>query len=156
ADLGRILHGSSRSICNLKSKIYKVHERCHVVMSFQSQCSLLSFLFALLTLSLPQQQTSSPTSPNYIGDDKCLSCHNNYRNYLATAHHLTSQVANAKSIAGTFAPGRNSLKTPQYDLQYRLAAKPAGFSPARLSATPPDTISVAERFDPVTASGRKG
>jgi cytochrome c554/c'-like protein len=125
-------------------------------MSFQSQCSLLSFVFALLTVSLSQQQTSSPTSPNYIGDDKCLSCHNSYRNYLATAHHLTSQVASAKSIGGSFAPGKNILKTPQYDLQYQLEAKPEGFYQVGILGTPPDTISVAERFDLVIGSGRKG
>src|SRR5690349_7701534 len=92
----------------------------------------------------------------YVGDEKCLSCHEKQRTYLTTAHHLTSQPATAKTIAGSFAPGKNILPTPQRELQYRMEARPDGFFQTGVLGTPPDTISVSERFDLVIGSGRKG
>jgi hypothetical protein len=92
----------------------------------------------------------------YTGDDKCLSCHEKQRTYLATAHHLTSREANAQSIAGSFAPGKNVLKTPQRELQYRMDARSDGFFQTGILGIPPDAISVSQRFDFVIGSGRKG
>lgn len=91
-----------------------------------------------------------------IGNEKCLSCHEDYRKYLGTAHHLTSQPADAKSIAGSFASGKNILKTSQHELQYRMDARNDGFFQTGVLGTPPDTISISERFDLVIGSGRKG
>lgn len=118
--------------------------------------SLLVCVAALLTFGVSLDQTPTPGSSNYIGNDKCLSCHENYRGYLRTAHHLTSQEATATSIAGSFAPGKNILKTPQRELQYRLETKPTGFFQTGILGIPPDAISVSERFDLVVGSGRKG
>jgi len=92
---------------------------------------------------------------SYVGDDTCLSCHEKQRTYLTTAHHLTSQSATASSIAGSFAPGKNILRT-QRELLYRMDAKPDGFFQTGVLGTPPDTISLSERFDFVIGSGRKG
>src|SRR5215203_6378253 len=91
----------------------------------------------------------------YIGDDQCLSCHEKQRTYVTTAHHLTSREANASSIAGSFAPGKNILAT-QRELQYRMEARNDGFFQVGILGTPPDTISLSERFDIVIGSGRKG
>lgn len=91
----------------------------------------------------------------YAGDDKCLECHEKQRTYLTTAHHLTSQPANATSIAGNFAPGKNILQT-QRELLYRMDARSDGFFQTGVLGTPPDTISISERFDFVIGSGRKG
>ena len=91
-----------------------------------------------------------------LGNEKCLSCHEDHRKYLGTAHHLTSQPANAKSIAGSFASGKNILKTSQRELHYRMDARSDGFFQTGVLGTPPDTISISERFDFVIGSGRKG
>lgn len=91
----------------------------------------------------------------FTGDDQCLSCHEKQRTYLSTAHHLTSREANASSILGSFAPGKNILAT-QRELQYRMEARKDGFFQVGILGTPPDTISLAERFDIVIGSGRKG
>lgn len=91
-----------------------------------------------------------------VTNDKCLSCHEDYRKYLRTAHHLTSQPATANSIAGSFAPGKNTLRTSQRELHYRMEARLDGFFQTGVLGTPPDTISVDERFDLVIGSGRKG
>lgn len=92
----------------------------------------------------------------FIGDDKCLSCHENYRKYLDTAHHLTSREASAASIAGSFAAGKNILRTSQSELHYRMDARPDGFFQTGVLGTPPDAISITGRFDLVVGSGRKG
>src|SRR6185503_6864215 len=91
----------------------------------------------------------------FIGDEQCLECHEKQRTYLNTAHHLTSREANATSIAGSFAPGKNVLAT-QRELQYRMEARADGFFQTGVLGTPPDTISVSERFAFVIGSGRKG
>jgi len=93
---------------------------------------------------------------SYVGDDKCLSCHEKQRTFLNTAHHFTSREASAASIAGSFEPGKNILKTPDADLSYRMEARPDGFFQTGILGTPPDAISVSERFDLVIGSGRKG
>ena len=92
----------------------------------------------------------------FIGNDQCLSCHEKQRTYLNTAHHLTSQAATATSIAGSFAPGKNILRTSQRELHYRMEARNDGFFQTGVLGTPPDTISISERFDFVIGSGRKG
>ena len=91
-----------------------------------------------------------------VTNEQCLSCHEAQRKYLGTAHHLTSQPATANSIAGSFAPGKNILKTTQRELSYRMEARQDGFFQTGVLGTPPDTISIAERFDLVIGSGRKG
>jgi hypothetical protein len=92
---------------------------------------------------------------SYIGDEQCLSCHEKQRTYLNTAHHRTSQEPSATSIAGSFAPGKNTLRTTR-ELLYRMDAIPDGFFQTGVLGTPPDTISVSHRFDLVIGSGRKG
>src|SRR5215207_8316920 len=105
----------------------------------------LHFVLSLLLISIAA----------FIGDDQCLSCHEKQRTYLTTAHHLTSREANATSILGSFAPSKNILAT-QRELHYRMEARSDGFFQVGILGTPPDTISLAERFDIVIGSGRKG
>jgi hypothetical protein len=86
-------------------------------------------------------------------DDECLSCHKTYNSYFTTAHHLTSRLATRESILGRF---NDTLKTPEPELFYRLEAKPNGFFQTGVLGTPPDTVSISQRFDLVIGSGRKG
>ena len=92
----------------------------------------------------------------YVGDDKCLSCHKDKKLYLGTAHHLTSRPATQSSIAGDFSPGKNTLKTSQAELLYKMEARKDGFFQTGVLGTPPDSVSMSERFDLVVGSGRKG
>ena len=116
--------------------------------------SLVALVLLCAGIAISSGQETSTN--NYIGNDKCLSCHEDYRKFQGTAHHLTSQSATANSIAGSFAPGKNILKTSQRELHYRMDAKTDGFFQTGVLGTPPDTISVSERFDFVIGSGRKG
>jgi hypothetical protein len=85
-----------------------------------------------------------------------LSCHEAQKAYLRTAHHYTSQPATRESIAGSFNPGKNILKSPEPELHYRMEARNDGFYQTAVLGTPPDTVSMSERFDFVVGSGRKG
>src|SRR5271163_3642951 len=80
----------------------------------------LAIFVSVLTLLTPAQthRTASPSTgkqppsrESYVGDQACRSCHEEeFKTYQATAHHLTSQVADAHSIAGSFTPD-NIFKT---------------------------------------------
>jgi hypothetical protein len=84
---------------------------------------------------------------------QCLSCHKDYTDYARTAHHLTSRVASKESILGKF---DEVLKTSEPELQYRLEARSNGFFQTGILGTPPDVVSISQRFDLVIGSGRKG
>ena len=116
--------------------------------------TLLICLAAALALVLYPSQNDS--RPGYVGDEKCLSCHPKQKEFPRTAHHLTSRSATRESIAGSFASGKNVLKTPEPELQYRMEDRRDGFFQTGVLGTPPDTVSLSQRFDLVIGSGRKG
>jgi hypothetical protein len=104
-----------------------------------------------------EKQELRPVPPgSYVGDDKCLSCHQEKKTFLATAHHLTSRAPTKDSIAGKFSEGENILRTSDPELLYRMDARKDGFYQTAVAGTPPDTVSISERFDVVIGSGRKG
>jgi hypothetical protein len=82
-----------------------------------------------------------------------LSCHKEYTDYLRTAHHFTSRAASKDSILGKF---DDTLKTSEPELFYRLEARESGFFQTGVLGTPPDAVSISQRFDIVIGSGRKG
>ena len=118
-------------------------------------CSILLILFCCLGVASVQHERPQK-SGDHIGDDKCLSCHEQYKSYLRTAHHLTSQPATANSIAGKFSTGENILKTSEPELHYRMENRKDGFYQTAVLGAPPDFATISERFDFVVGSGRKG
>ena len=117
---------------------------------------VFSICFGAAVLALAVYARQSDTRPGFVGDEKCLSCHPKQKEFPRTAHHLTSRQATRDSIAGSFAPGKNVLKTPEPELQYRMEARADGFFQTGVVGTPPDTVTTAQRFDLVIGSGRKG
>jgi hypothetical protein len=110
-----------------------------------------------VTLAGSSRQGHEPAATtSYIGNDKCLTCHQDQKAYLGTAHQLTSQPATRDSIAGKFSLGENILKTSEPELHYRMEARKDGFYQTAVLGTPPDTASISEQFDFVVGSGRKG
>jgi hypothetical protein len=94
---------------------------------------------------------------NFAGDAACQSCHQEkLESYLHTAHHLTSRSADQNSILGSFAPGKNILKTADPALSFRMEAKPEGFFQSSVWEIPPVSSVHTERLDVVIGSGRKG
>ncbi len=104
---------------------------------------------------------SPPKEPvsrkNYVGDSKCLSCHQDKQSYLGTAHHLTSTLPTKETIGGSFTPGENVLKTSNPDLAYKMEATTTGFTRNSPSLAPLlSAITQTEPIDLVIGSGRKG
>jgi cytochrome c553 len=130
-------------------------------------------LLAIVTLVLATQvasqtNSSQPTSAstssskpspgeNYVGDDKCRSCHQDkVESFHQTAHYLTSRLPDRNSIRGSFSPDANVLKTSNPDLFFRMEAKDGGFFQTAIQGEPPYTTSRSERFCLVVGSGGKG
>ncbi len=111
---------------------------------------------AVAALALVVYPAQNETRPGYVGDEKCLSCHPKQKEFPRTAHHLTSRIATRESIAGSFAPGKNVLKTPEPELQYRMEARGDGLFQTGVLGIAPHTVSISHRFDLVVGSGRKG
>jgi Cytochrome c554 and c-prime len=124
--------------------------------SLVALATLLVLYAGFVTLAGSHQQGYQPAANSYIGNDKCLSCHQDHKAYLTTAHHLTSQAATRDSISGRFGQGENTLKTSEPELHYRMEARKDGFYQTAVLGTPPDTASISQRFDLVVGSGRKG
>lgn len=96
------------------------------------------------------------TAVEYVGDQACLTCHQEQGSFLETAHHLTSRPATAGSIAGSFRHWENVLGTSNPYLHYRMEARPEGLFQTAVVGMPPGVRTHSERIDLVIGSGRKG
>ena len=76
---------------------------------------LLSVLFFANCVSNEKDKTINIVQKEkeyqkFAGSDKCISCHKNiYDTHIQTAHFLTSSVATAQSIKGSFDSGKNTF-----------------------------------------------
>jgi hypothetical protein len=95
---------------------------------------------------------------DYLGDEACQPCHQEIADtYRGTAHHLTSRLPSAASIAGKFTSGSNILRTSNPYLRFAMSATKEGFFESAVEELAPSkTISHTERIDVVVGSGRKG
>src|ERR1022692_2236082 len=65
---------------------------------------------------------------DYLGDEACQPCHQEIVDtYRGTAHHLTSRLPSAASIAGKFTSGSNILRTSNPYLRFAMSATKEGF-----------------------------
>jgi hypothetical protein len=121
---------------------------------------LLGTLIAALTLpAIAPTQThrnnsavaekKPPSREDYVGDEVCRPCHEDeFKTYQATAHHLTSRVADAHSIAGSFAAGANLFKTANPSLYFKMTADADGFHQTAVDeVSPGKNVELAQRFD---------
>jgi hypothetical protein len=93
----------------------------------------------------------------YVSDEACARCHQDKINsYDKTAHHITSQVANKKTIVGTFSPGANTMQTANPNLTFWMDSKGDEFFQTAIWGTPPNERTHTQRFDLVIGSGGKG
>ena len=130
------------------------------MISFRRALSQASRLAAVVLLALLPGAASSkkePISPeSYVGDAKCFSCHADKQTYLQTAHHLTSRLPTQQTVAGSFRPGQNVMKTTNPDLSFRMDSTANGFTETAVIGAAPNAIAHTERIDLVIGSGRKG
>jgi hypothetical protein len=93
----------------------------------------------------------------YAGDRACARCHQDkVESYHKTAHYKTSQFANRNSIAGTFNPGANTMKTGNANLMFRMEEKDGKFLQTAIWGVPPNERTRTRQFDLVIGSGDKG
>jgi hypothetical protein len=103
------------------------------------------------------KDVSTKSRAGYVGDEACRACHaDKAESYSHTAHHLTSRLPSQDSVSGSFAEGKNVLKTANPALSFRMESKPNGFFQSAVWEIPPVTSVRAERIDVVIGSGRKG
>jgi hypothetical protein len=113
----------------------------------------------VVVAAVRDRRPGPPVDPTeYAGDASCLSCHGDKKSFLTTAHHLSSRLPTARSIHGSFEPGRNVLTTPNPNLHYRMEARADGFYQTAVMGSGADTLSmsISRRFGLVIGSGRKG
>ena len=98
---------------------------------------------------------------DYLGDDACRPCHaSKVSSFHQTAHYVTSEMPDEKSILGSFAAGDNLLKTGNPGLFYRMEERGADgkseFFQTAVHGIPPNTSERSEQFAFVIGSGEKG
>ena len=160
-----------------KQKLYFVRAVARVAASL--------FIVTTLLVSISYSQTQTPKTRNksmgqrsspspekgllvarteYVGDQSCAKCHQEMvESYHKTAHFLTSQTSNAKSVAGTFDSGANTMITMNPNLWFRMDAKGTDFFQTAVYGPkpgddnlPPSVRTRTEKFDLVIGSGGKG
>jgi hypothetical protein len=70
---------------------------------------LLPLVF-IFSQCLNKTKTADPRGENYAGSAACLKCHSDMaKNYLHSAHFLTSRNATAATVSGSFQPDSNTV-----------------------------------------------
>jgi hypothetical protein len=113
--------------------------------------------FLPLRPDLQDLQKKPVSRDSFVGDGICAACHKDkMESFSRTAHHLTSRLATADSIAGTFTPGRNILTTSNPGLSFRMDARDGRFYESAIRGIPSSTTTETQPIDLVIGSGRKG
>jgi hypothetical protein len=124
-----------------------------------------------LTVSFEAQQQPNETPkseialrPGYAGDAACAKCHREESlSYEHTAHHLTSQPANSKTVLGNLYPPGNILtisdprKNPsQPALFFKSEMKGGKIIQSAVTGWDDHLLTRSEPLDVVTGSGVRG
>jgi hypothetical protein len=103
-------------------------------------------------------QSPAPTAATragYVGDKACQACHRvQSESYVHTAHHLTSALAEAGSILGTFGAQENTLQTANAALHFEMEAKDGAYFETAIAGFPYMSVRT-ERIDVVVGSGHR-
>jgi Cytochrome c554 and c-prime len=134
------------------------------------RCSLLLAATSLLAApcAISQEQLPDAAGPAvlhepppasaFAGDAACADCHEKEdRAFLSSPHHLDSAIATPKTVLGSFTPGRNIVRTKDPKLIFAMIAADDGFFQSGINIADPGNLKgIAERFDIVIGSGRRG
>lgn len=113
----------------------------------------------------PQSNTASatplhapPPASVYAGDSACAGCHQTeFQEYQSSPHHHDSAEATRDTVLGNFTPGRNVLRTRNPNLIFAMIKADDGYWQSSVDIAHPDHLTgIAERFDIVIGSGRRG
>jgi hypothetical protein len=96
-----------------------------------------------------------PLEAHVVGSEACRSCHRAISDsYDRTAHAATSRTATSATIKGSFAEGRNVLRTGRPGLYFLMTQRDGGFQQTAYDSA--GMRSETEPIDLVIGSGRKG
>ena len=107
----------------------------------------------------PASRLSSPheESSGFAGDLACRPCHQDkFSSYLLTAHHRTSRLPDAGSIAGSFMKGQDVLTTLNPELTFRMEARDGHFYQTAIRQKRGRITKQTEQIDLVIGSATKG
>jgi len=105
----------------------------------------------------PSAASANTDRTSYVGDEACRTCHSEkVASYLQTPHHLSSRLPTKDSILGSFAEGKNILKTVNPGLYFRMESRPDGFYQSAEWVFPQASSPRSGRIDIVIGSGRVG
>ncbi|MEE2872766.1 MAG: multiheme c-type cytochrome [Candidatus Latescibacterota bacterium] len=129
-------------------------------------CALLcTLLIGLPQISAAAKNGQSPQAKepifvgdSYIGPAACQGCHpDKYEGFIQTAHHITSRLADAHSIAGDFTEQAAFMWTRNDDLWFEMSARADGFyQTANIMGKDNKLHEHSERMEIVTGSGKIG
>ncbi len=118
---------------------------------------VISILGFLVSFSFLAAADGAEETPYFVGPQSCRPCHQEiYETYVQTAHFNTSRTANEHSIKGSFAYGRNILRTRDPNVYFQMEKRKDGFYQTAYRSAESSVGSRGERFDLVMGSGRKG
>ncbi len=67
-------------------------------------------------------------NPGFLGAQACQSCHRDrYDTFIHTAHHLSSQLPTAETIAGSFDAGKNEMRTKNPNVHFTMLNRDGRF-----------------------------
>ena len=119
--------------------------------------AVISILGFLVSFSFLAAADRPEETPYFVGPQSCQPCHQEiYDTYVQTAHFKTSQTADEHSIKGSFAYGRNILRTRDPNVYFGMEKRQNSFYQTAYRSAESLVGSRRERFDLVIGSGRKG
>ena len=133
-----------------------------MMTSVKNKITLAGLICALsIQPSGPQAISTLPivsaSRSGYVGDEACRDCHfQKLESYSQTAHKLTSGLPTKDSVLGSFAVGKNILKTSNPALYFRMESRPAGFFQTSVTTLSSVPSMQSEKMDIVIGSGRTG
>ena len=111
--------------------------------------------FLCLSFNVPSTNSNSTAEPDtgYAGSKTCMNCHKDiYTEHIKTAHYLSSSLASAQSVKGSFKQGENTFVYNKFMKVVMEKTDSSFFQTAYVS----NTAYQSAPFDIVIGSARKG
>lgn len=106
----------------------------------------------------PVEMHHPPAADDFAGDAACARCHEQEaRAWWTSPHHLDSALATPATVLGDFTPGHNFVRTREPDLVFAMIRDSSGLYESAINISDPKNLKgIAEKFDIVIGSGRRG